>query len=92
MPAQEYQRELREARRRKVEAGRKDCYSILGVERGASPEEVKKGYRREAVRHHPDKHSGASEEERREHEVGRLGVIHTFTIKATFVKYRLLKC
>lgn len=32
-----------------------DYYSILGVERGAGPEDIKKAYRKMAMQHHPDR-------------------------------------
>ena len=47
----------------------KDLYSVLGLSKGASADEVKKAYRKLAKAHHPDKNPGDADSEERFKEI-----------------------
>merc|ERR1739842_224954 len=59
---------LQEAKLELKKSKRKDYYKILGVDKNANEEEIKKAYRKRAMVHHPDRHSGATEAEQKDHE------------------------
>ena len=39
-------------------ADKRDYYEVLGIDKSASEDEIKKAYRREAKKYHPDLHPG----------------------------------
>lgn len=49
--------------------GQKDYYKILGVERGASADEIKKAFRQLALKTHPDRNKGQKGAEERFKEI-----------------------
>lgn len=69
-------------------AEKRDYYESLGVSKGASDDEIKKAYRREAKKCHPDLHPGDKEAEARFKEINEAyGVLSDAEKKARYDQY-----
>ncbi len=44
-------------------AGKRDYYEVLGVQKTSTADEIKKSFRKEAFRYHPDRNEGNAEAE-----------------------------
>jgi len=64
----EYRQLLSQAKNELKKSLRKDYYKILGIDRNANEEDIKKAYKKRALEHHPDRHVGAIDEEKSEQE------------------------
>merc|ERR1712038_625433 len=80
---------LQEAKLELKKSKRKDYYKILGVEKSANDDEIKKAYRKRAMVHHPDRHSSASDDEKKDHETKFKEVGEAYAILSDEKKRRL---
>jgi len=64
----EIKRLLKEAKLSLKRSKRKDYYKILGIDKRATADDIKKAYRKKSLVHHPDRHAHATDEEKREQE------------------------
>ncbi|KAL9631279.1 MAG: hypothetical protein Q9164_005977, partial [Protoblastenia rupestris] len=63
-------KDIRAAELELKKSKRKDLYKILGVEKDANENEIKKAYRKLAIVHHPDKNPGDESAAERFKDVG----------------------
>merc|ERR1712012_851761 len=85
----EFRQLLQEAKLELKKSKRKNYYKILGVEKTANDDEIKKAYRKRAMVHHPDRHSSATEEEKKDHEMKFKEVGEAYAILSDEKKRRM---
>jgi len=74
------QKKIKAAKVQLKRAKRKDFYKILGVQKDATESEIKKSYRKLALKCHPDRHANSSEEEKKAAENTFRDVNHAYEV------------
>jgi len=64
---------------------KRDYYEVLGVIKSASPEEIKKAYRKQALKYHPDRNKGDKTAENKFKEAGE--AYHVLSDKERRTRY-----
>ncbi|XP_011502030.1 PREDICTED: dnaJ homolog subfamily C member 7 [Ceratosolen solmsi marchali] len=59
---------LLEAKMALKKSKKKDYYKILGIDKNASTDDIRKAYRKRAMEYHPDRHANATEGEKKRQE------------------------
>lgn len=83
---QEYRQLLKQAKLELKKSKRKDYYKILNVSKDASEEEIKKSYKKEALKHHPDRHAEADDATKAEEEIQFKEVGEAYSVLSDKVK------
>jgi DnaJ family protein C protein 7 len=85
----EIQGKIRAAKTQLKRAKRKDFYKVLGVPKDADEGEIKKAYRKKALKCHPDRHANSTEEEKERNNVLFKDVNHAYEVLSDAKKKEL---